>query len=203
MDLLKNKGIPKWKLLIILVNIPRLLFHLITFLRLYKLCKDDVKVGILQRKYNCGIVVGFLYLLVFDKTYRNLFYWRIGRLKYLMWYWLWPHPCFTIASDSQIGEGMLCLHSFSSIVNAEKIGKGFVLLNNVTIGNNKSGENPIIGDNVRINANAVVVGKIHIGDNVVIGAGSVVTKSVPDNCVVVGNPAYILKENGVIVKRSL
>lgn len=33
-----------------------------------------------------------------------------------------------------------------------------------------------------------------IGDNVVVGAGSVVTKDVPDNVVVVGNPARILKK---------
>ena len=58
-------------------------------------------------------------------------------------------------------------------------------------------------DNVSINANSVVIGKITIGDNVVVGAGSVVTKSVPDNCVVVGNPAFILKENGITVKRPL
>lgn len=101
------------------------------------------------------------------------------------------------------GKGFNCVHPFSTIVNAERIGDNFTVRNTVTIGNNKSGERPTIGNNVSINANAVVIGPITIGDNVIIGAGAVVTKNIPDNCVVVGNPAYILKENGVLVKRPL
>lgn len=43
-------------------------------------------------------------------------------------------------------------------------------------------------------ANSVVIGNISIGDNVSIGAGAVVTKSVPDNCTVVGNPMRIINK---------
>jgi acetyltransferase-like isoleucine patch superfamily enzyme len=39
-----------------------------------------------------------------------------------------------------------------------------------------------------------VLGDIIIGDNVIIDTGAVVTKSVPKNCVVVGNPARIIKK---------
>lgn len=120
-----------------------------------------------------------------------------------MWYWLQPHPCFTIATNMKVAPGFMCIHPFATTVNAESIGKNFIVRNNVTIGNNKSGDRPTIGDNVSINANSVVIGKITIGNNVIVGAGSVVTKSVPDNCVVVGNPAFILKENGDTVKRPL
>lgn len=59
------------------------------------------------------------------------------------------------------------------------------------IGNNS----PIIGDNVTLGANVVIIGDITIGNNVIVGAGSVVTKSIPDNCIVVGNPARILRQN--------
>lgn len=52
-----------------------------------------------------------------------------------------------------------------------------------------------IGNNVWVAANVTILPGIVIGDNVVIGAGSVVTKSIPSNKVVVGNPARILKEN--------
>lgn len=52
---------------------------------------------------------------------------------------------------------------------------------------------PVIGDNVKICTGAIVCGDITIGNNVIIGAGSVVFKSIPDNCVVVGNPARIIK----------
>lgn len=66
------------------------------------------------------------------------------------------------------------------------------------------GENrPTIGNNVTIHCNSVIVGNIIIGNNVVIGAGTVLTKSVPDNCVVVGNPAFILRENGNKVNKKL
>ena len=48
-----------------------------------------------------------------------------------------------------------------------------------------------------------MIGDIKIGNNVVIGAGSVVTKSVPDNCTVVGNPARIIRRDGIKVNESL
>lgn len=50
-----------------------------------------------------------------------------------------------------------------------------------------------IGDDVWIGGRAVINPGVTIGHNVVIGAGSVVTKDVPDNSVVAGNPARIIK----------
>jgi maltose O-acetyltransferase len=50
-----------------------------------------------------------------------------------------------------------------------------------------------IGDNVWIGGSCVVVPGVTLGDNVVVAAGAVVTKSFPDNVVVGGNPARILK----------
>lgn len=43
---------------------------------------------------------------------------------------------------------------------------------------------------------ACVLGNVKVGNNVIIGANSVVTKDVPDNCVVVGCSAYIVRQNG-------
>ena len=48
-----------------------------------------------------------------------------------------------------------------------------------------------------------MLGPIEIGENSTIGAGAVVTKSVPKNCVVVGNPAMIIRRDGVKVKEKL
>ncbi len=194
---------PKVKFIITFINLVRLLFHIVFFYLNYDRCKDDVMACMSLRPFKASIFWSFCYLLTFDKTYRNLFYRRIGNAKYLMWYWLWPHPCFTLATDMKIGVGFQCIHPFSTIVNAKEIGNNFSVRNNVTIGNNKRGDRPVIGDDVSINANAVVVGNIRLGNNVVVGAGTVLTKSVPDNCVVVGNPAYILKKNGIIVKKEL
>lgn len=50
-----------------------------------------------------------------------------------------------------------------------------------------------IGDNVWFGGNCVVLPGVTIGNNVVVGAGSVVTKDIPDNAVVAGNPARILR----------
>jgi maltose O-acetyltransferase len=36
---------------------------------------------------------------------------------------------------------------------------------------------------------------VTIGDNVIIGAGSVVTKSIPDNVVAYGNPCKVIRKN--------
>jgi maltose O-acetyltransferase len=53
-----------------------------------------------------------------------------------------------------------------------------------------------IGDNVWIGGRAVINPGVTIGNNVVIASGAVVTKDVPDNVVVGGNPAKVIKEIG-------
>ncbi|CDO03601.1 Maltose O-acetyltransferase [Oceanobacillus picturae] len=50
------------------------------------------------------------------------------------------------------------------------------------------------GDNVWIGGSAVINPGVNVGHNVVIASGAVVTKDVPDNIVVGGNPAKIIKE---------
>ncbi|PYL13120.1 MAG: acyltransferase [Verrucomicrobia bacterium] len=51
-----------------------------------------------------------------------------------------------------------------------------------------------IGDNVWIGMNAVILKGVSIGENSVVAAGSVVTKSVPPNAVVAGNPAVVVRQ---------
>lgn len=79
------------------------------------------------------------------------------------------------------------------------IGKNCMIGQNVTIGG-KSGwyEVPVIGDNVEISAGARIIGPVRIGNNVIIGANAVVVKDVPDNCIVAGVPAKIIKEHIVL-----
>lgn len=50
-----------------------------------------------------------------------------------------------------------------------------------------------IGNSVWIGGNVVILPGVTVGNNVVIGAGSVVTHDIPDNVVVAGNPAKIIK----------
>lgn len=57
------------------------------------------------------------------------------------------------------------------------------------------GARPVsIGNNVWIGGSAVINPGVTIGDNVVVGAGAVVTKDVPDNVFVGGNPAKVIKQ---------
>lgn len=52
-----------------------------------------------------------------------------------------------------------------------------------------------IGVGAMIGAGSVLLPEISIGENSVVGAGSVVTRDVPPHCLVLGNPARIVKEN--------
>ena len=51
----------------------------------------------------------------------------------------------------------------------------------------------IVEDGVLVGANAVVIEGVHIGKNAVVAAGAVVIEDVPDNAVVAGSPARIIK----------
>ncbi len=57
-----------------------------------------------------------------------------------------------------------------------------------------------IGKRCFIGVNAIIMCGVIIGDNVIVGSGSVVTKDVPSNCIVAGNPAKIIKE-GIRTKK--
>lgn len=51
----------------------------------------------------------------------------------------------------------------------------------------------LIGDNVFIGNNVTILKGVTVGDNVVIANGSIVTKSIPDNAIVGGNPSRIIR----------
>ncbi|NTW52511.1 MAG: acetyltransferase [Chlorobiaceae bacterium] len=64
------------------------------------------------------------------------------------------------------------------------IGPGAVIAGSVTI-----------GTGAMIGSGSVLLPEVSIGENSVVGAGSVVTRDVPAHCLVLGNPARIVKEN--------
>jgi len=61
----------------------------------------------------------------------------------------------------------------------------------------------VILDNVVVHAGAKIIGAVTVGNNVIVGANAVVVKSVPDDCTVVGVPAYIIKRNGIKMRENL
>lgn len=93
------------------------------------------------------------------------------------------------------GKGLQIYHYGSIIVNQNAyIGDNATIYAGVVIGAKPSG-NPKIGDNCFIGAGAKILGGIKIGNNVTIAPNAVVTKDVPDNAVVAGVPAKIIKMN--------
>lgn len=189
------------KIGIALLNVPRLIPHIIVYLSKKPLLIDDV---IANSPFpEKSSLISFIYLLVYNNYYRVLFYHRIGKLRFLISF-LCPScsKLFFISRDVKIGKGMQCCHPYCTGVNAKSIGDNFSVFQRVSLGASKGGR-PVIGNNVEVYTNAVVIGNITIGDNVIIGAGAVVTKSVPSNCVVAGNPARIIKKDGERVDLKL
>lgn len=107
-----------------------------------------------------------------------------------------------IGDDSRIGIS-------NTIIGPVIIGNNVILAQNVVVSalnhNYHDIETPIrlqpcttatitIGDNSWIGANAVITAGVSIGKHVVVAAGSVVTKSTGDYCIVAGNPATIIKK---------
>lgn len=125
------------------------------------------------------------FILDLDIAADGLVGWQKVNVDYIL-----PHQ------KKKIGSGIFIHHGHSTQINAKTIGHNCQIWHNVTIGVGTPHDNntrPTIGDNVRICAGAIVIGDIEVGNNVTIGAGSVVTKSIPDNCIIVGNPARIIK----------
>ncbi|SHJ87395.1 serine O-acetyltransferase [Tessaracoccus bendigoensis DSM 12906] len=100
-----------------------------------------------------------------------------------------------ISPQADIGPGLLLMHRHGVLIGPVIVGRNCVIHQNVTIGQRVAGGDrglPTIGDNVWIGPAAVITGSVNIGDGVTISAGSVLSKDVPDRCLVAGNPARVI-----------
>ncbi|WP_429745678.1 serine O-acetyltransferase [Vibrio clamense] len=103
---------------------------------------------------------------------------------------------FQFRFNREIGKNVLfCYYGLGVVIHEDvAIGSNVTIAQNVTIGGrSQTGGLPIIGNDVYIGAGAIILGNIKIGDNSVIGAGSVVISDIPENSVVAGVPAKVIK----------
>lgn len=192
---------------------PVLLFWTITieyilYMKNRHIIDEDMHRYIQYTPYEKPGALSLCYLLLFYKPFRSVFLLRTvnsGWKRVLKPFLKKPLPSIELFGKYE--GGVLVLHKMGCVCLAERVGKNFTIAQGVTVGkghmNNEGRDVPIIGDNVWISTNAVVFGGITIGNDVKIGAGTVLNKSVPDGCTVVGNPARIVKRNGLRIDEKL
>ncbi|HEY6975767.1 MAG TPA: acetyltransferase [Chitinophagaceae bacterium] len=117
------------------------------------------------------------------------------------------HPTAVISVHSSIGEGSVVMGG--ALINADTfIGRHCIVNSNASVDHDC-----FIGDFVHISPNATLCGDISVGEctligtgaiiipgkkigaNTIIGAGAIVISDIPNNVIVVGNPARVIKQN--------
>lgn len=99
-----------------------------------------------------------------------------------------------IGMNAKFGRRLIILHSVGITINSAVVGGDDVTLESGVVIGAEKGQIPRIGSGVFFGSGAKVVGGISVGDNVLIGANAVVVKAVPDNVVVAGVPAKVVRE---------
>lgn len=120
-------------------------------------------------------------------------------LMYLYWRTLYRKLSkithIQISWTTSIGAGFYIAHYGRIIINPKAIiGSNVNISTGVIIGQENRGKRkgvPVIGNEVWIGANAVIVGNVRIGSDVLIAPNSYVNCDVPDHSIVLGNPCQI------------
>jgi len=117
------------------------------------------------------------------------------------------HKSAIVSKNVFVDEGTVIIHN-AVVQSSAVVGKHVIINTSASVDHDCILENFVhispnatlcgnvkVGEGTQIGAGAVVIPSISIGKWSIIGAGAVVTKDVPDNVIVVGNPARIVKKN--------
>lgn len=171
-------------------------YYLSEDLKRFGNCKPNLKDRILHNEvwYIYKYIRHLRYIEYYKNTNRSkflfLYHWFIyKRLGFKLRITIYPNT---------IGPGLRIYHigDFIHVKPTCKIGKNCTILSGVVFGNKfeeDDGSIVEVGDNCYFGLGVKVFGRIKIGNNVIIGANAVVTKDIPDNAIVGGIPAKILK----------
>lgn len=126
---------------------------------------------------------------------------RLYKLAYLYHFYIYKKLSFKLhitIYPNTTGGGLRIYHcgDFTHVSANCRIGKNCTILPGVVFGNKYEKESDgltIVGDNCYFGLGAKIFGPLTIGNNVTVGANAVVTKDIPDNAVVGGVPAKIIK----------
>lgn len=177
--------------------------------------KEDLKSYLKADKNNRNFIKRLIEFISFSESYlpcqfirvlrhyeyylnkkRNVFdvipYWwymfLLRRLKIKTGFYIFPNT---------LGKGVNLVHpGFIRIDRFVHIGENATILPMVLFGKKSPGiDNPdiYVGNNVYVSTGVTILGPVKIGNNVTVGAGAVVTKDIPDNAVVGGVPAKVIK----------
>jgi len=148
-----------------------------------------------------------MWLLLFMKEFRNVFYLRMGKKKVFLFYLPPLSSLYIWTKSEKFGAGTYIQYGFSTVIAADSVGENCWINQQVTIGWNGSKKYgygcPTIGNNVRVSAGAKVCGNVTVGDNSTIGVNAVVIKNVPSDSVVIPSPMMLIQENGERVYKKL
>lgn len=111
-----------------------------------------------------------------------------------------------IHPGARIGRRFFIDHGAGVVIGeTTEIGDDVTLYHGVTLGGtswNREKRHPTLGNGVLIGAGAKILGAITLGDQVRVGANSVVNKSIPPCCTVVGIPGRIVQRKGVKLQNN-
>ncbi|SMQ85071.1 serine O-acetyltransferase [Bacillus sp. OV166] len=98
-----------------------------------------------------------------------------------------------VGRNAKIGHRLNVRHLNGIVIgDGAIIGDNVTLYHNVTLGQRK-GFYPRIKDGVTIYPGSIILGGVSVGKNSIILANSVVLEDVPEECIVAGNPATVVK----------